>query len=277
LPHEKTIGFIGSGNMTRAIVGGLLEKGTPAPLLAVSDPDLAQLDNTAKEAPIFRSQDNIALIQKSDCIILSVKPQALHSVLSPLVDAIHKKGCLVISIAAGIPVSQIQKWLNGYSRVIRTMPNTPAQVGSGMTAILASPAVHETDLLLTESIFSAVGHCCRLSSEEQMDWVTAISGSGPAYFFLFMEALEAAAISLGLPGDTAQTLVTQTALGAAQLASHTDISFARLRENVTSKGGTTEQALISFESSDLRNMVLLAVQAAAARAKEMAEHFGVNT
>lgn len=272
--RDQKIGFIGSGNMTRAILGGLVAQQLPPSSLAISDPDATQRQQTLPELPLWRTDDNLALVKRSDILILAVKPQLLHQVLTPLASAIQARGALVISIVAGINAKQLQNWLGGYSRVIRTMPNTPSQVGQGMSAILATEYLSEADLCYAEQIFSAIGQSCRIENEVQMDAVTAISGSGPAYFFLFMEALEAAALALGIPEETARALVLQTALGSAQLATSASSSPAELRKQVTSKGGTTEQALLSFEKANFREIILQAAQAAAERAKEMAKQFG---
>lgn len=271
LPH---IGFIGSGNMARAILNGLIRSGFPATNLWSADPDPKQLQAVSDSTDIHRESNNTMIVKNCRVVILAVKPQLLHDVIAPLQKTIQKNSPLLISLAAGIPINSLSQWLAGYTRIIRTMPNTPAQVSQGVTALCAHPTVEETDIQLSERIFEAVGITCRIAQEKQMDLVTAISGSGPAYFFLMLEAMENAACQLGMDRALARMLILQTAVGSGELAKLSHLPPKVLKTQVTSKGGTTEQALLRFEASHFSQTVLDAITAAQQRAAELSAQFG---
>jgi len=207
-------------------------------------------------------------------VILAVKPQSIKEVALELADSVAQSRALVISIAAGIRATSLRGWLGEQAAIVRAMPNTPALVQSGATALYANPAVNEAQRSIAESILRAVGMTLWIDDETMMDPVTALSGSGPAYFFLFMEALQSAGCKLGLPSETARLLVLQTAFGAAKMALESSEDAASLRRRVTSPGGTTERALEVLQEQEFEARILKALQAAAERSRELADEFG---
>jgi pyrroline-5-carboxylate reductase len=219
----------------------------------------------------IRTGTSAEIAANADVIILAVKPQVMAAACESLRASIKKPDCLIISIAAGIPVSSMESWLGHDRAIVRCMPNTPALVGEGATGLFANARCSPTDIALAGDILSAVGITCWLRSEKDIDTVTALSGSGPAYFFLMMEALEKAAVALGLDADVARQLSIQTALGAGKLAADSDVAPDELRRRVTSPGGTTEQALLSFQRDGFERIVANAVEAAQKRAAELAK------
>lgn len=263
------IAFVGAGNMASALIGGMLADGTPADSISASDPDQDKLSALAQRLGIQILDSNQQAAQ-ADVLVLAVKPQALRRVAEELSETVQLNRPLVLSIAAGVRSSTLNEWLGGQVALVRSMPNTPAMVQSGATALFATPQVNATQREMAETILRSVGLTCWLQDEAQMDAVTALSGSGPAYFFLVMEAMEEAAIQLGLEGETARLLTLQTALGAARMALESDAAPAQLRQNVTSPGGTTEQALRSFEQDGLRACFARALTAAQQRSAELA-------
>ena len=273
---QPTVTFIGGGNMARAIYGGLLDSGFSATNLSVVDPSAAAQDN-ARQAGIehvFDSAPGEALL--ADVIVLAIKPQITKAALQPLSGRLATHS-LVLSIVAGINVESLAALLglSDTGRIIRCMPNTPALVGEGMTGLYASRDAGSAEgKALAERVMSSVGQCVWVENESDLDVVTAISGSGPAYFFLFIESLTDAAIALGMNGESARKLALQTALGASRLASLSSEDAATLRKNVTSPGGTTEQAIQAFEASDIRGIVAQATKAAARRSVELSREFG---
>lgn len=262
--------FIGAGNMANSIIGGLVSHGYPASLITATDPNTEQLNKLAHDTGINISTDNQIASAQADAIILAVKPQVMEAVTSPLKASITDTKPLIISIAAGITVGNLLGWMGDDLPVIRTMPNTPALVQTGATGLYANKAVSNDQKALADTIFSAIGIASWFDQESDLDAVVAISGSGPAYFFMLMEAMEEAGIKLGLSAESARELTLQTALGAAKLAQSSDVPPAELRRRVTSPGGTTEQAIKCFQEGGLPQLVNDALQAASKRSKELA-------
>ena len=273
---EPKITFIGGGNMARAIYRGLVESGFPAENIGVVDPSEAA-QSAARASGLIRIAESATDADLSaDLIVLAVKPQITDIALSPLAHRVSSTAT-VLSIIAGINSASLANLLGlpNDDAVVRSMPNTPALVGEGMTGLFSNSDQRAHGRILAERVMSAVGQCVWASNESDLDLVTAISGSGPAYFFLFMESLADAAVELGMTPQTAHQLSVQTALGAAKLAQASDDGLAKLRENVTSPGGTTEQAIESFEASELRAIVMSATRAAKKRSIELSEEFGL--
>ncbi|RMF19643.1 MAG: pyrroline-5-carboxylate reductase [Gammaproteobacteria bacterium] len=266
-PH---ITFIGAGNMASAIIKGLLAKGFAADQISASCPEPAQLDTLSREYGIGTSTDNTAFTAQADIVILAVKPQVMAPVCEGLVDTVQQRRPLIISIAAGLSSGQIDQFLGGGLPVVRVMPNTPAQVGCGATGMFANAQVSPEQRSQAEAIFRAVGIVEWFEDEQQLHAVTALSGSGPAYGFLFIEALEDAAVSCGLNADQARRLAIQTLAGAAKLAAESDLPPGELKRRVMSPGGTTEQAIRTFEAGGFEALVRKAVQAAWRRGFELA-------
>ncbi|HEY3700410.1 MAG TPA: pyrroline-5-carboxylate reductase [Spongiibacteraceae bacterium] len=270
------LAFIGAGNMASALIGGLVKQGfAPAHIIA-SDPLPAMLDKLKSVAPVRTTSDNIDAVEDADVVVLAVKPQVMKQVLQPLAGALQRQRPLIISIAAGIEIASIERWLGGNLPVVRCMPNTPALVQLGATGLFANAGVSAEQRQLADSILRAVGIALWVDKEAQLDAVTAVSGSGPAYFFLVMEAMQAAGEKLGLPAATAQQLTLQTALGAARMALDSDVDVAELRRRVTSPNGTTERAIASFESDDLRGIFRRALIACNDRSEQLAKELGAN-
>lgn len=267
------LGFIGGGNMAAAIVGGLLRKGfLPA--------DITVAEHSAKRRAWLVDQFGVSVEQEAakclsaDVIVLAVKPQQLQEALSGL-PALQARQ-LVLSVAAGVRAADIGRWLRGHAAVARAMPNTPALVGEGATGLFGLPGVSEGQRAWASRIMEAVGVVVWVEEESQIDVVTAISGSGPAYVFYFIEALEQAGMELGLPAETARLLTLQTFLGAAALAMKDAAPPAELRARVTSKGGTTERGVLALEEGGIKATISRAARAAAERAREMGDLFGKN-
>lgn len=272
---ESTIAFIGGGNMARSLIGGLLADGCPAGQIRVADPDLAQIQALQRQYGIETSLDNKQVLAGAQAVLLAVKPQVMKPVLKEIAGAIRAQRPLIVSIAAGVRERDISAWVSASDLpIVRAMPNTPALVQSGATGLYANSAVDDAQRALAESILRAVGLTVWVDREELIDTVTGLSGSGPGYFFLLMEAMEDAAHALGLPREAARLLTLQTAFGAAKLALESEEGVAELRKRVTSPGGTTERAIQAFESGGLRTLVGDAVRAAKARSAELADTFG---
>ena len=266
-------GFIGGGNMARSLIGGLLASGYPANSITVSDRDPQQLTGIRQDLQVNTTDSNQAVVDASDVIVLAVKPQVMKEVITAL-DAGRVAGKLLVTIAAGIRTTAINHWLGGNYAIVRSMPNTPALVRSGATGMYANAACSETQREIAESILRSVGLTLWVDEEDQLDAITALSGSGPAYLFLVMEAMEQAGIKLGLPADTARLLAVQTAFGASKLALEIEEDPSVLRQRVTSPGGTTEQAIRVFEEKQLITIFEQAMTAARDRATELAEQLG---
>ncbi len=267
---NNSIAFIGAGNMASALIDGLLADGWKADQIRASDTDQARLDLLGQKR-VITSSDNSAVVSGADAIILAVKPQVMQDVLKPLKESLESSSCLLISIAAGITMDNLQSWTHPEQAIVRCMPNTPALVQLGASALFANAQCSDEQRQLANSLLKAVGVVCWLKQESDMAAVTALSGSGPAYFFLLIEAMQEAAIELGLDKKTAELLCQQTALGAARLAQSSDVDVSELRRRVTSPGGTTEAALRQFESDDFNAMVARALAKAAQRSRELAE------
>lgn len=271
---DINIAFIGGGNMAGAMIGGLIKQGIAASNIWVSDLNQAALDSLSEQYQVNTGQDNNLLIEKADVVLLAVKPQVLKQVMLPLQADIAKHQPLLISIAAGINLSSLQNWSHERAAIVRCMPNTPALVQTGATALLANAQVSDEQKQITEQLLSAIGLAVWVETEQQIDAVTAVSGSGPAYFFLVMEAMIKAGENLGLSAELAQQLTLQTALGAAKMASSSDVDAGELRRRVTSPGGTTAAALAEFEQADLIGIFQTALNAAEARSQSLADELG---
>jgi pyrroline-5-carboxylate reductase len=270
------LAFIGGGNMASSLIGGLLQTGFDAHAIRVADPNETTLSRLEQQYGVITFTDNAAAIIDADVVVLAVKPQQLKTVLQSLSSDIDSD-ILFISVAAGIRMDAISRWIsNETTSIVRAMPNTPSLVQAGATGLCANahvtPAQHE----LAESILRAVGLAIWVEDEAQMDAVTAVSGSGPAYFFLVIEAMQEAGIKLGLSDANARLLAVETAFGAAKMALESSESAATLRQRVTSPGGTTEQALNTFEQGDLKGLFEKALTAAANRADELAILLGAD-
>jgi len=270
---NTSIGFIGAGNMAGSLIKGLLATGINPASIWVADIDQEKLEQLATSSKVnTASSEDFAAI--ADVLVLAVKPQAMKNVCLQLTKEIRSNKPLIISIAAGITADNLAAWLGTDSSIVRSMPNTPALIGRGASGLFANSAVSDSQGEIAQAIMEAVGISVWVAEEKDIDSVTAVSGSGPAYFFLFIEAIQKAAVQLGLSEDLARQLSYQTALGAAKLASSSDDDIESLRNNVTSPGGTTEQAILAFENGGLRKLVTDAVQAAQRRSVELAEEFG---
>ncbi|MEN9502987.1 MAG: hypothetical protein RI964_2272 [Pseudomonadota bacterium] len=262
--------FIGAGNMARSLIVGLLNDNANV-TLRVADPDQAQLDAIRQHFPqISTSTDNLQAMQGADVVVLAVKPQVMSEVAEGLAEQAQLSRPLFISIAAGIQEAALNRWLGGNLAIVRCMPNTPALVQTGATGLYANEQVQDKQRSQAESILRAVGITLWFDDESKLDAVTAISGSGPAYFFLVMEAMQAAAEKMGVRAEDAHLLIVQTALGAARLALESNELPAELRRKVTSKGGTTEAAIKVLSDGGLITLFGHALQAAESRSRELA-------
>jgi pyrroline-5-carboxylate reductase len=270
----RRLAFIGGGNMAAALIGGLTRRGLAGGRIAVADPSADQLDRLVRDYGVERAPDNAAAAHDAEVVVLAVKPQQMRAVSLALRPHLSDSKPLVISVAAGIPHAALARWFGREVPLVRTMPNRPALNGFGATGLYAPSSVEAAPRALAESIMAAVSATVWVEHESQMDTVTALSGSGPAYFFLFMEALEAAAHERGLPVAIAHKLTLETAFGAAQMARQSTESLSMLREQVTSKGGTTAAALEVLDAAGLRAIVAHAVAAADRRSAELAAEFG---
>ncbi len=274
--NSKTICFIGGGNMARSLIGGLVQTGFDPARIRVTDPSSEKRTALQQQFGVEAVGDNRAAIEHSDVVVLAVKPQVVRQVLAELAEGLRAKAPLVVSIAAGVREADISRWIGGTPAVVRTMPNTPALVQSGATALYANDHTSEEQRQLAESILRAVGMTLWVSREAQLDAVTAVSGSGPAYGFLLMEMMEESGVELGLERETARLLAMETLLGAARLALSSQEEPAQLRAQVTSPGGTTERALQVLEQGQVRRLYQQALSAARDRAVELGEKLGAD-
>jgi len=274
---SPVLAFIGAGNMAASLVGGLIADGWDPERIVITDRDPGQLLRLQSRFMVRTLEKNVAAVAAADIVLLAVKPQAMAGVAHEIAGAVARRRPLVISIAAGIRETALRHWLGEGTAIVRCMPNTPALVQSGATALYANDAVSAQQRDQAETILRAVGIALWIEDEAQMDAVTALSGSGPAYFFLFMEALQDAGRELGLSAEAARLLTLQTAFGAAKMALESADDAATLRQRVTSPGGTTERAIQTFRQQGLDRTVSEALQAAAARSRELAEEFGKPT
>ena len=266
------IAFIGAGNMASSLIGGLRAKGLDAAQIRASDPGADTRAKVAAEHGIEVFADNAQAVANADVIVIAVKPQAMKAVCQDLRPHL-KPHQLLVSIAAGITCTSLLNWL-GEQPLVRCMPNTPALLGKGVSGLYATAAVTSEQRQQADELLSAVGLVVWVDQEAQIDAVTAVSGSGPAYFFLLIEAMTDAGVKLGLTREVAEQLAQQTALGAAHMAVGSDVDAAELRRRVTSPAGTTEAAIKSFQASGFEAMVEKALSAAAHRSAEMAEQLG---
>ncbi|WP_163559903.1 pyrroline-5-carboxylate reductase [Halomonas sp. NO4] len=266
--------FIGAGNMASAIIGGMIDNGYPATAITATSPSDAFLAPVHERFGIHTDTDNVTAVRDADVVVLAVKPQVMREVCEGLRDSLQRQRPLVISVAAGLTAETLDTWLGGGLPLIRCMPNTPSLVGAGASGLYATPQVSDAQRTQASELLEAVGLVEWVDDEALLDAVTAVSGSGPAYFFLMFEAMEEAGVKLGLPAETARRLAIQTALGAARMAAQSDQEPAQLKRNVMSPGGTTERAIEHLEQAGLRRALLDAMDACAARAREMAEELG---
>ncbi|OOZ36798.1 pyrroline-5-carboxylate reductase [Solemya velesiana gill symbiont] len=262
--------------MAASLVGGLVADGYDPKHIIVSDPDSDKLASLAARFAIRSAADNSSAVERADVLVLAVKPQVLKQVANDLTPGVQQRKPLVISIAAGVREKEIQSWLGGDLALVRTMPNTPAMIQAGATVLHAGKDVTREQRDLAESILRAVGLTRWVDDETMMDAVTALSGSGPAYFFLIMEAMEKAGLEMGLPADTARLLTLQTALGAARMAMESSDGPGALREKVTSPGGTTERAVGILQEGELQALFAKALAGAKDRSIELSELLGNN-
>lgn len=272
MKNNLRIGFIGGGNMATALIGGLVGKLTANANIHVVDPNEQALHKLHKQFGVTTAQQIDATLARSDVIVLAVKPQQMKEVVGQLKP--HVSGQLVLSIAAGIRAVDLSRWLNGYTSIVRTMPNTPALIGKGITGMVAMSGVSAEQHEAAEAIMRAVGSTVWLNDESLIDPVTAVSGSGPAYVFYFIEAMQQAAQEMGLTAEQGTQLAIATFVGASQLAAQSTEPVSVLRDRVTSKGGTTYAALTSMDASGVKQAIVTALKAAAARGKELGEEFG---
>ncbi|WKD28755.1 pyrroline-5-carboxylate reductase [Halomonas sp. KG2] len=270
------ITFIGAGNMASAIIGGLIDSGVSPSDITATAPNESELTPLAARLGINTNTDNNAAVEDADVVVLAVKPQIMRSVCEAMRNNVQQQSPLIISIAAGLDAATIDQWLGGNNALVRCMPNTPALVGIGASGLYANSAVSEEQRTLATQLMEAVGIVEWVEEESLLDAVTAVSGSAPAYFFLMFEAMEEAAVKLGLPAATARRLAIQTALGAATMAQRSDKDPATLKQNVMSPGGTTERAIQHMEDAQLRATISDAMQACAQRAEAMSKELSAN-
>ena len=267
------IAFIGGGNMASALIAGLAGKLVQSGDIHVVDPNADALARLGEQHGVTTSLMIDTALASSDVIVLAVKPQQMRDVAAALLPHIAAQP-LILSIAAGIRSADLARWLGGYAKIVRTMPNTPALIGLGITGMVALNGVSAPQKAAADSIMKAVGQTVWLEDEAQIDPVTAVSGSGPAYVFYFIEAMQQAAIEMGLSREQGRELALATFVGAAQLAAKSDDPVPVLREKVTSKGGTTYAAISSMEHSGVKEKIIEAMKAAAARGRELGDEMG---
>ncbi|MCC6608519.1 MAG: pyrroline-5-carboxylate reductase [Burkholderiales bacterium] len=267
-----TITFIGGGNMATALIGGLVARGGAPAGITVVEPLREARARLAERFGVACFQSTAEAVPLGDIVVLAIKPQDMREACHAL--GPHLGDRAVLSIAAGIRLGDIARWLGGRTRLARCMPNTPALVGAGISAVYARPEVGAADRGQIQAILEAAGKVVWIEDEALLDPVTALSGSGPAYVFYFIEALEQAAAELGLPADIGRTLAVETVRGAAELASRSSEPAATLRERVTSKGGTTERALAAMQADRVKESIVRALHAANRRAAELGDELG---
>lgn len=272
MQNNLRIGFIGGGNMATALIGGLAGKLTGGGNIHVVDLNADALQKLQTQFGVTTAQQIDAAIEGCEVIVLAVKPQQMKEVAAQLKPHVSKQ--LILSIAAGIRAADLARWLNGHKAIVRTMPNTPALIGKGISGMVASAGVSQEQRAMADAIMRAVGPTVWVDDEALLDPVTAVSGSGPAYVFYFIEAMHQAARELGLSEEQGRQLAIATFVGAAQLAEQSTEPVSVLRERVTSKGGTTYAALTSMEADGVKDAIVRAIKAASARGKELGEEFG---
>lgn len=267
---QKRIGFIGAGNMAQSLIGGLLAQGVDASQLFASDP-VEVCRAAVAEKGVTVIDDNSELLSQCDVILLAVKPQVMAQVLTPLAGAVETNKPLLISIAAGITCEAMQNWVGESSAIVRCMPNTPSLLREGATGLFANNHVSSDQKQLAQALLQAVGVAVWVEQESQLDAVTALSGSGPAYFFLMLEYMVQKGVEMGLDADAAKQLAQQTALGASKMSIEADVDLQELRRRVTSPNGTTEAAINTFIDQDFSSVVDKSLQAAFDRSQELAQ------
>jgi len=268
---NSKIAFIGGGNMARSLIGGMIATGISNQNISVSEPQADLRKRLNEDFEVNASEENASVAKGADVIVLAVKPQILQEVVTPLGSLVAEARPLLISVAAGVTSSSIERWVGGDPALIRVMPNTPALIGAGISALYANSNVSDDQRTLAEKIMAAVGKTIWIKEETLMDAVTAVSGSGPAYFFYVMQAIHDAAVREGLDAQTARLLSLETALGAARLAVESTDDPGSLQKQVTSPGGTTEAAIKVLNDSGVRDTLQQAVSAARARGGELAK------
>jgi pyrroline-5-carboxylate reductase len=271
---QTKICFIGCGNMGRSLIGGLISNGHPPELLCGADPDAAQRQQLAHLFNISVFADSNEAVEEASVVVLAVKPQVVSTSILEMADSLKRQRPLLVSIVAGVRLASLSKNTGENLPIVRVMPNTPALIQAGAAALYANEHVSNEQRELSEAIMRSVGIALWLDSEDKLDAVTALSGSGPAYFFLIMEAMEKAAINLGLDEKQARLLTLETAFGAAKMAMESNQDPATLRQQVTSPGGTTEQALKVLMDGDIEQLFDNALSAANRRSMELADEFG---
>lgn len=271
------ISFIGGGNMATALIAGLVGKLAAGPDIHVVDPSAEALARLHARYGVSTAESIGERAAASEVIVLAVKPQQMRQVAEALRHHLAAGKPLVLSIAAGIRAADLSRWLGGYQAIVRTMPNTPALIGMGVTGMVAMPGVSEGQKKAADSIMRAVGKTVWLDDESLVDPVTGVSGSGPAYVFYFLEAMQQAARELGLSAEQGKELALATFTGAAQLAAQSDEPVNVLRQRVTSKGGTTHAAITSMEQAGVKQAIVEAIKAAAARGRELGDEMGKDT
>lgn len=271
--NKPRIGFIGGGNMASCLIGGLVADGHPAHLIQVSEPDEIRRQSLEVQG-IASSHDHHGITGWADIMVLAVKPQIMKNVCLEIAASLKVSKPLVVSVAAGITIASMEKWLGAETAIVRSMPNTPAMVQTAATGLYANPRTNEEQRNNAETLLRSVGITLWVEEEALLDTVTAVSGSGPAYFFLLMEAMEKAAVDMGLDESSARLLIEQTVLGAGRMALESGVPPAELRKRVTSPGGTTEQAIGVFENQHLQQIVKSAMEAACTRAQTLAKQLG---
>lgn len=262
--------FIGGGNMAVSLIGGLRRAGADVSVTVV-EPDRGKHEQLAETCDVTCVAEPTSATLNADAVVLAVKPQSLPQVAPTLAPLLGDSQAVIVSIAAGVPLSALEYWFGGARPIVRCMPNTPALIGAGITGLYAPSSVGADGRRIADMILAAAGETVWVDSEEQLTAVTAVSGSGPAYFFAFIEALQSAGESQGLDTETARLLAGQTALGAARMVAESEDDAATLRANVTSPGGTTEKALYALTDAGLEQAVSGAVRSAAVRAGELAD------
>lgn len=270
MSRSPIISFIGAGNMASAIIGGMLDSGFKAANIWASAPNDSHLQSIRKRFGISVTTDNRYCAQQADMVVLAVKPQAMADVCRDIAPVVQNTNPLMVSIAAGLGTNTLDEWLGGGLSIVRVMPNTPSLVGKGAAGLFANESVNPAQKKMVQSVFEGIGMAVWVEDEAQLHSVTALSGSGPAYFFLMLESLEAAATEAGMDLKTARQLAIQTMAGAAEMAARSEHDPAQLKKNVMSPGGTTERAVNTFEQGGMGDLVKKAYNAAYKRSEEMA-------
>jgi pyrroline-5-carboxylate reductase len=268
------ITFIGGGNMASALIAGLAGKLAAGADIHVVDPNAEALQRLASQHGVSTATSIDAAVTGAEVVVLAVKPQQMREVAASLLPQLAARQPLVLSIAAGIRGADLSRWLGGYGAIVRCMPNTPALIGMGITGMVAMPGASQAQKDAADSILKAVGQTVWLDDEAQIDPVTALSGSGPAYVFYFLEAMQQAALEMGLSAEQGKALALATFTGAAQLAAQSPDVVEVLRQRVTSKGGTTHAAITSMEAAGVKQAIVAAIKAAAARGRELGDELG---